>query len=209
MYLIIDAILIGVIGLFTFIGYKQGLVKSAIKVLSFFIAIIISLILYKPISNIIIKNTNIDDKIKSVIIENTKLKEENNSEDTNSNIVKTNLSNKIIAGANDTVEEIANAFTIKLIEIIVILLLYIIVRIILKFITALSDLITKLPVLKQINETGGAVYGFAKGIIIIYVILGIIYLASPIIKNNIFKEIDNTYITKYIYNNNILLTLIF
>lgn len=207
MAIIIDIILIGIIALFTFIGYKQGLVKAAIKILSFFIAIAVALALYKPVSNIIIKNTTVDDRIKDTIMENVKLDEKENDE--GSNIVKNNLSNKIIAGANNTIEDIANSFTIKLIEVGVLILLYIIIRILLKFISALADLIAKLPILKQINETGGLIYGLLKGLIIVHVILAIMYLVSPTIKSDVFNEIDNTLITKQIYNNNILLKLIF
>ena len=213
MAFIIDIILVAIIALFTFIGYKQGLVKAAIKILSFFIAIAVALILYKPISGLIIKHTTIDDKIKNTITSNVKIeeKQEENSEEhqDQSNIIKENLSNKLIAGANNSIEQIADAFTTKLIEIIVILLLYIIARIILKFISALTDAITNLPILKQINKTGGIIYGFLKGIIIIHVLLAIIYLASPVISSTAFKEIDNTIITKQIYNNNILLRMVF
>ena len=34
MTVILDLIVIGIIALFTFLGYKQGLVKAAIKILS-------------------------------------------------------------------------------------------------------------------------------------------------------------------------------
>ena len=206
MAILIDLILIGIIALCVLIGYKQGLVKSAIKILSFFIAIVVALVLYKPISNIIITNTTIDDNIKNAIVENVKLEK---NEEENSNVVKENLSNKIIAGANSSIEETANSFAVKVIELSIILLLYITTRIILRFISALTDLITNLPILKQINKTGGIIYGFLKGIIIVYVILGILYLVSPMISNNVFGIIDDTMITKEIYNNNILLTLIF
>ena len=167
----------------------------------------VSLILYKPVSGIIIKNTTIDDRIKNVIVENVKLDE--NEESQESNVIKDSITNKLITGANNTVEEIADSFSIKLIEIAVILLLYIIARIILKFISALTDLITNLPILKQINKTGGIVYGFIKGLIIIHVLLAIIYLISPVVKTNTFNIIDNTILTKQIYNNNILIKLIF
>ncbi len=50
MGMVIDLIVIGIIALFTFLGYKQGLVKAAIKILSFLIAIVVAFILYKPIS---------------------------------------------------------------------------------------------------------------------------------------------------------------
>ena len=205
--IIIDVVLVAFIALFTFIGYKQGLVKAAIKILSFFIAIIIAFVLYKPVSNFLIKNTNIDEKIKGIMVENVKLDEKEETSD--SNIVKQNLSNKIIAGTNDTIEEVSNSFTVKIIEIGVIIALYIIARIALIFVTKLADLITKIPGIKQINAFGGIIYGFIKGVLLVYIILGIIYLVSPMIKSNTFKEIDNTIITKEIYNNNVLLKLVF
>ena len=207
MAIAIDLTVIGLIALFTFIGYKQGLVKAAIKILSFFIAIIIAFVLYKPVSLIVINNTNIDDKIKNTIVENVKIDEKDNTEQ--SNVIKDNLTNKIIAGANNTVEEVSNSFTVKLIEIAVMLLLYIVTRIILRFISKLSDLITKLPIIKQINKTGGVIYGLIKGILIVYAILAIIYLISPMVNSNLFNAIDSTIIAKEIYNNNILLTIIF
>ena len=208
MSIVIDIILLGIIALFTFIGYKQGLIKSAIKILSFFIAIAVALILYKPVSSLIIKNTNIDEKISSTILENTKI-QGNDSTENSSNAIIENVSNKIIDNANNTIEDIANMFTVKIIEVVVILLLYIIARIVLRFITALTDLITKLPILKQIDKTGGIVYGFLKGIIIVHILLCIIYLISPVMKNNLSNEINNTLITKHIYNNNILLKIVF
>ena len=210
---IIDLALILIIALFTFIGYKQGLVKSALKILSFFIAIVIALVLYKPISNIIIKNTTIDDKLKDSIMENIKIEGKEETEDSKdaekSNVLKNNLSNKIISGANSTMEEVASAFAVKLIELCVILLLYIAARIALVFVTALADLIAKLPILKQINEIGGFIYGLVKRIVIVHVILAVIYLISPTIKSKLFDEIDNTIITKQIHINNILLKAIF
>ena len=163
--------------------------------------------MYKPVSLIVINNTNIDDKIKNTIVENVKIDEKDNTEQ--SNVIKDNLTNKIIAGANNTVEEVSNSFTVKLIEIAVMLLLYIVTRIILSFISKLSDLITKLPIIKQINKTGGVIYGLIKGILIVYAILAIIYLISPMVNSNLFNAIDSTIIAKEIYNNNILLTIIF
>ena len=44
MWIVFDLLVIGIIALCTFIGYKQGLVKAIIKILSFVIAIVIALI---------------------------------------------------------------------------------------------------------------------------------------------------------------------
>lgn len=66
---ILDLIIIGFILLMTFIGYKKGLINMAFSIVSFFIAIFISLLLYKPISNLIITKTTIDETIQNTIYE--------------------------------------------------------------------------------------------------------------------------------------------
>lgn len=149
MFIIIDLILIAIIALFTFLGYRQGLVKAAIKILSFFIAIIIAFILYKPVSNLIVNNTSIDDNIKNTIIEKITPEGVEQNEEVE---IEDDFVNKMIGEANNTIEEVANAFSIKIIDICVLLLLYIIIKIALRFVSALADLITKLPIIKQVNK---------------------------------------------------------
>lgn len=205
MWIIMDLIIIAIIALSTFIGYKQGLVKAAIKILSFFIAIIVAFVLYKPVSSIVINTTSIDENIKNTIIE--KIKPEGASEQQEV-YMEENFAKKIIGEANNTVEEIANTFSIKLVETGTLLVLYIITRIALKFVSALADLIAKLPLIKQLNKAGGLVYGIIKGIVMVYTILAIVYLVSPLIKTDINKEIENSMITKQIYNNNVLLNIV-
>ena len=59
MNYLIDIIILFIIALTTFIGYKKGLIKVAFKLVSFVLAIIISVVLYKPISSFIINKTTI------------------------------------------------------------------------------------------------------------------------------------------------------
>ncbi len=205
MAIIFDIVAVGLIALSIFIGYKQGLIKAGIKILSFFIAIIVALILYKPISNIIINNTSIDDNIKNTMIE--KILPEGSSEDEEVEIGDS-ISSKLLEGASNTIEEIANSFTVKLIEIITILLIFIIVKIALKFISKLTDIITKLPILKQVNKLGGTIYGIIRGFIFVYTILAVVYLISPLLNNNVRENIDNSFITKALYNNNLILNIL-
>ena len=205
MWIAFDLAVIAIIGLSTFIGYKQGLVKSAIKILSFFIAIVVALVLYKPLSSIIIKTTPIDDNIKNVMIEKITPEGINESQEVE---VQDDLGLKILGEATNTIEEIADTFTVKLIEAVTILLIYIIVKIALKFITALADLIAKLPVLKQVNKLGGTVYGIIKGIILVYTLLAIVYLAAPLLNKTVSENIDKSIVTKTLYDNNIILNII-
>ena len=205
MGIILDLIVVLIVALFTFIGYKQGLIKTAIKITSFFIAIIVALILYKPVSTLIIDSTTIDDKIESTIIEKI-TPEGMNPEDEASETTK--IPQKFIKEANNSIKDTAKTITVKIIELCTVLVLYIIARIVLKFIAALGDLIAKLPILKQFNKLGGTVFGALKGLLIVYIILAIIYLISPLLKENTIKKIDESILIKFMYNNNVITKLI-
>lgn len=205
MWIGFDIAVIAIIALCTFIGYKQGLVKSAIKILSFFIAIVVALVLYKPVSGIIIKATPIDDTIRNAMIEKIKPEGADNNQEIT---IEDGLTNKLIDKATNTIEGVAEAFAVKLIEIVVLLLIYILVKIVLKFITVLADLIAKLPFLKQVNEVGGLIYGVVKGIILVYTILAVVYLITPLLSDGIKENLDKSIITKTLYNNNIILNII-
>ena len=200
MPIIFDLIIIWIFALSIFIGYKQGLLKAIIKLLSFFIAIIVALVLYRPISNAIINNTSIDDNIKNVMVEKITPDNIQNTEE--------NITTNLLYGAETSVEEVANTFTVNLINIVVILILFILVRIILIIVIKLTDIITKLPLLKQANKLGGSIFGVLRGVVLIYTILAVVYLISPLISNNVKEGIDKSLITSTLYNNNIILNIL-
>ena len=65
MYIIVDIIILAVLFLCVFAGYKKGLAKCLINVLAFIIAVIVAAMLFKPASLIVRNNTEIDENIKS------------------------------------------------------------------------------------------------------------------------------------------------
>lgn len=219
MTILIDLIIVALIALFTFLGYKKGLIKVAFKILSFFIAILIALVLFKPVSNLIINKTQIDDNIKNSISQkfqgidlSVEITEEQ-AEGTPEFMI--DFVNEYIAETTGTVtQNIAETVATKLTETIinagVILGLYIVARILLIFARFLLEGIANLPFLKQFNEVGGLIYGLLKGLFIIYFVLAIISLTSPMYPNAGFlKIIDDSFVGSMMYNSNILLKLIF
>lgn len=206
MSIVIDLLIIGVIALFTFIGYKQGLIKSAIKILSFVIALIVALILYKPVSSLIINNTGLDDGIKNKIVES--ILPEGVSADEEVEIQNT-VPNMIVESGRGTVNKVAESIAVQIIETGTLLVIFMLVRFGLRFVTVLTDLITKLPILKQFDELGGVLYGVFRGIILVFVIFAVIYLFSPMMSEKSTETINKSFIGGTIYNNNILLKTLF
>lgn len=219
MAIIIDLIVIALLVLSTYIGYKKGLIGVAFKIASFVIAVVITLILFKPISNYIIKHTEfaktiettITQKLENENIENGKLQKE----DTNLPNVVVNYINgeigKTINQAKDTViTEVAKSLSETIINFIVIIALFIITRLLLIFAKTLLEAVSELPIIKQFNETGGIIYGILRGILVIYIILGVISLILPMLdKTAILGAINSTILTKFLYNNNIILMIFF
>ncbi len=221
MNFVVDLIIIAIIVLSTIIGYKRGLIKTAIKICSFIIAIIVTLILYKPVSNFVITNTQIDENLQSTIENNIKGEEintqvelnEENSENTPENIRK--YLNNSINDMTDGVKENVALMVSRNLAILVInagcaILIFLIVRVGLLLVSFLTEIIEKIPIIKQFNKLGGFLYGIIKGFLIVYAVLGIISLISPFITNAEFMQfITNSTIGAIMYNNNILLNIIF
>ena len=49
MAIIIDIVIVAIIALCLFLGYRRGLTGSLLKILSFVLAIVIAFILFKPV----------------------------------------------------------------------------------------------------------------------------------------------------------------
>lgn len=205
MSLIIDLIIVAIILLFTFLGYKRGLIKVAIKLCTFIIAIIVAFVLYKPISNVVIENTGIDESIETAITD--RILPEGASVDEEVEL-SNDLPSVILKNGENTVQSIATSFSNTIIEAVCFFIIFIAVKIILKFITALADLIAKLPILKQFNALGGTIYGVLEGLFLVFVGFAIISLIAPLIDVSILEAINSSTLGSMFYNNNILLKFI-
>lgn len=213
MGIILDIILVAIIALNIFIGYKKGLVKLAVGLIAVAAAIILALILYKPVSNLIIENTEIDENIEQAIINNFSGDTQENEEVRYVSVLDY-LQKYVDDAVNKTQTEIvtqtAGMMAVKIINVVVLIGIFIIVRAVLVLLTFISDIITSLPILKQFNEVGGILYGAIKALLIIYVVLAIVFLIICYTNNSTISEaINSSYITRFFYDHNLLLNIIF
>lgn len=193
MGIIIDIVLVAIILLSAFLGYKKGLVKLGTKLFAGIIAIIVTIVIYKPVSGMIINNTQIDEKIENIIIENTPNLVNEDSQITNS------ITNQI---ENEILPEQAKNISKNIVYIITAIVLFIFVKIALSIIISLMDFVANLPILKQFNEMGGIIYGIVRGVLIVCVcilLMGIFIKINP--ESTLNNQIQNSYLTKIIYEN--------
>lgn len=213
MGIILDLVVLGIILLNVFICYQKGLVKLAVGLVAVLVSIILALLLYKPVSNIIIEKTEIDNKIENAIIENFTAQQDDEQVEEDSGFMKyieQYVDDTVNKTKNEIVTEAAGTIAVKVINIGVIILIFVVARLILILLTFITDLITELPIIKQFNDVGGVLYGIVKALLIIYVILAIAFFIIYVTGNTTISEaISSSYITKFFYNNNILLNIIF
>ena len=196
MSIVVDLIIVAIILLSTFLAYRKGLITLAIQLVAVVIAIILTLLLYKPVSNVIINLTGIDETIQNAILEEANDIMTNDGEGANQ-VVETIQNNML--------PETARTISINIIEGAVILILYIVIRIALRFVTALANLVSKLPILNQLNQLGGIIYGILRGILIVYVVLLLVNLSGEIEpQNQVYTAVEESYIGRVMNENNIL-----
>ena len=193
MGFIIDIILVAILLLSTFLGYKKGLVKLGAKLFAGIIAIIVTIVAYKPVSGMIIKNTTIDEKIEEAIIQNTTNYIDEKSQ--GSNVVTDSIENQILPEqAKNIAQGVVYAVTA--------IVLFIVVKIVLGIIVSLLDFVANLPILKQFNEIGGILYGIVRGILIVGIIvllMGVFTKINP--ESDLNEKIQSSFLTKTIYEN--------
>lgn len=213
MGIILDIVLIAIIALNVFICYKKGLVKLAVGLIAVVAAIILALVFYKPVSNLIIENTELDENIEKAIINNF-TSETQEGQEVRYVSVLDYLQKYVDDAVNKTQTEIvtqtAGMMAVKIINVAVLIGIFLLVRVVLLLLTFISDIITSLPILKQFNEVGGVLYGAIKALLIIYIILTIVFFIMCYTSNSTISDaINSSYVTKFFYEHNLLLNILF
>ena len=224
MFNIADVIVVGILVLAGFIGYKKGFVKTGFGFLSFFIALIITFMFYKPVMELIRENTGFEAWLTEYLYQidvakeksdEVSDKEEINSSSTGEEYIH-NLPTTIVEliGLDEIkenaktmiIQKIVN-FALKLLAIVVV---YLVARMLLLIIALVLDLIAKLPILKQFNETLGLITGVLLGVIRIYALFMVMTLIGSLpVASGIVTVINDSLIASFLYNHNLLLKLLF
>lgn len=114
--------------------------------------------------------------------------------------------NKLIESAkNGMLPETAKNLANNIVYGGVMVILFVGSRIALRFVSAIANLVAKLPVINQFNKIGGALYGLLRGCLLIYAILMIISILGTVNpKNSLHQSINETSLGKTMYENNVL-----
>ncbi len=202
MGIVIDIILVLIVALSAFLGYKKGLVELGAKLFAGIIAIVITLIIYKPVGNIVIKNTSIDEKIENTILEKTTNVIDENSKISDNKYIQDASDNAVSQVKEEVLPEQARNIAVNVVYVATALILFIVSKIVLSIVISLANAVASLPILKQFNEIGGLLYGLVRGAIISLVLILVIGTIAKLNPNgSLSKNVESTYLLKEVYDN--------
>lgn len=218
LWLVFDLAIILIFAICVIHSMRQGFVKASSAILSIVLTIIL-MFAFQDSINSYLKNSQfgeeLNNKIISALTKQNEDKQVKSEEEINelglplffSDVAK-DTEGKIENFKNDLILEAAQSTTASIINILSIVILYVGIRILLFFGLKIINMIFKLPVLKSINKLAGAAIGVVNALFVIYIICAAMIWFVPNNNSQLIKEtIDNTYITKHFYNNNMLLEL--
>lgn len=223
MFNIVDVIGIIIVLFCAFIAYKRGFVKTFFGFISTFVAIALAFALCNWGVQIIKENTKIDEWLESTLTtalkpsadEENSTQNENEEENSLENSLKDlpeNIKNFVgleeyKENAKNTVIENSKEIILKILSWIII---YLVVRIALFIVCLICDGIMSIPFLKQINNLTGLILGLILGLFRIYVVLAIISFAVTVLPiTSVVDIIKSSMIIGFMYENNLLVSLIF
>ena len=229
MFNLIDVILIGIVLIAGFIGYKVGFVKTVISFLSIFIALGLALCFYKPLAVILTENTEIDNWIEDRIMNNNSSGEKLiESSKSSGEIIGSNNENDSIGSMlsnlpqmfsnafnleeakNNLKHEIAVKTTETIMKLLSIIIIYVVVKITLFIASFVLGGMMKLPVLKQLNEVLGMSLGAVIAFLNMYIAFAILTFVSSITNIDfVINAIKSSAIASVMFENNIIIKFLF
>lgn len=217
--IVIDIIIIAIILFNVIKGFKKGLSTIVFGFLCTIVAVLISFILFKPTANLVMEKTTIDEYFADGIyriLNNQNFQEEEliNPENTNMSEQIVEIINKYLAealqkSADSVFEYVSIKISHLMVNLLTLIFIIIILRIVLNFFKIIVDLLASLPIIKQLNHSGGMVVGLIKGFLIIYIIFAIFSAFSPVVsESGILAMVQESNIGSSLYNNNLILKII-
>ena len=117
MAIIFDIVIVAIIVLNVYLCYKKGLVNLAVGLIAVVAAIILSVIFYKPVTNLIVENTEFDETLQNTIVETFTPEGADGGQVRYVGILsylETEIGNAVNETQNEVVYETANAWQLKL-----------------------------------------------------------------------------------------------
>lgn len=213
----VDLLVVAVLGISVFLGYKKGFLRTVAGFLSIVISLVLAMALQEPVSDAL-KNTIVYDTVyqtASTVIEAPfgtaeKITDYGTSKLNLPKKITKNMQKSIDATAENAEKEIAETVADSSMKIIALLLIFLVSRILIFVIMTIVNFLTRLPLIGGSDGLMGALFGVFRGMLIVYIIFAVITLIASFSPDNFWAvAINHSKFAKLMYNDNVLLDFIF
>lgn len=211
---------IGILVVMTFVGYKKGLIKMVLSMISLLVTIIAVSIVTPVISDVIKTNTSIMTKIETAVDERLTIDEtalDGMEPDVIDSLELPEVIKELMKDS-DTIEKYKemgiqsfNTYVVTLVantifNVIVFVVSFAIVYIVVRIVFAAINLISKLPVIHQVNTLAGTALGLVEGVIIVWIFFAVVTMfGSTEFGMDVFAQINANEFLAFVYNNNLIM----
>jgi uncharacterized membrane protein required for colicin V production len=220
-----DWVVLGILIFHGIAAYHRGFVLSLFKLVSFAVSIFLTYKLYPTVSTFLRQSTRLYQGLKhsiaaSLAIQGDQIHTLHGQTELIQNLKLPGiLKDALIENNNPEVYQILNVEGLKeyvsgyianiSINILAMILVLFLVTIGLKIVVSFLDLIAKLPVLHTVNKLTGLIFGLVCGTLQIWIlyIICMFFYTNPHLQI-VFGWIENGNVSKYLYENNLLLFLV-
>lgn len=214
-----------IIAAFMVIGLKNGFLYSVFRLVSYVLSVFFAVKFYPVLSNML-QETVLYTNIKTAVI-NGIIKRQSVSVSTAKGgstqsiidglklpgFIKDSINEKVIEqdifGVNKILDAVGSEIAMLVINILSVILIYVIIRVALVFIKVIIKTISKLPVFRQLDKTGGIILGAIEGILVVYILCAVLILFSAFPKfESTIDSIEDSKFANYFYQNNFIVSWI-
>lgn len=212
---------LGVLLINIIIGIKKGLIKMIFSMVSIIVIVAVTSLAAPHICSCLKENTDWDEKVydrtADYFQEHGMLVDSEGFLDTDKLPLPNSIQKNIDDNAGKLIEEGAEAYnnyvTGKVAGVIfsaaVYVASFIVISIILLIIGCLLNIVSRLPVLNQINRISGGIVGLVIGVLVVWIgFIIITVLGNTPFAAAVFRQIDSNPFLTFMYNKNIIMNLI-
>lgn len=205
-----DIIIVIFLLIFIVSGYKKGLVNTVLNMCSYVLSIVAIVFLFKPFYEYLSKSPfgiSITDSINNYLIQ--KFSDTYLASINIPKVFTSGIDQNALLSENTISYALSQNITVAIFSILTFIILYFVIKLVLKIMRAPLSFIASLPLIKQANKLCGMILGIILGFLWLYVITSLVGALSFLeFTKPIVDAISSSTIMKFLYDYNFLLGLI-
>lgn len=197
-----------ILALAAFRGYRAGMVRMVLAIVTLIVTVVLTGLLLRPVSLLVKENTSLYDNIQTSVLEVIDEYDISDSESLKDlpfpEYVLDNI-DTVPDAVDDFKMMTARAVTDQIFHALIYVCLNIVIYVILRIIMGAFNVVTRLPVVKELNKLAGFLLGLAEGIIFLWLLCLLLQACgSEEWAQEIFVQINESSLLSWIYNHNVV-----